>query len=158
MILLVERVREARVSSAGETLGVIGPGLLVQVAFLRGDSPKLLPEAARRLLALRIFPDERGRLVRGCIEAGRGVLLVPAFVLAAEAATGGRLDFAAAEAPASARGLFECLLAALEERCPGRVAHGRFGAAMTIYAEHDGPVPFVLRLVEKAPSPAGGVK
>jgi len=154
MILLVERVREAMVSSGGELLGSIACGLLVQVAFLCGDSPALVPEAAHRLLALKIFPDERGRLVRDCVEAGRGVLLMPAFVLAAEAATGGRLDFAAAEAPASARGLFERLLAALEERYPGRVAHGRFGAAMTIYAEHDGPVPFVLRLAEEAPDQA----
>ncbi len=153
MIVLVERVRAATVSSGDEILGAIGRGLLVQVGFARGDGGEGLTRAARRILSLRIFPDERGRFARDCLATGAGILLVPAFALAAEAATSGRLDLGSAESPAVARALFERLRATLEACHPGCVASGRFAAAMTIRAEHDGPVPFVLCL---PPSSAEG--
>ncbi len=146
MIFLVERVRAAAVRCGSETLGAIGPGLLVQVGFVREDTDVLVGEGACRLLTLRVFPDRSGRLASACAESAAEILLVPAFVLTAEAAASGRLDFGAAAPAGRARELFERLRERLEHLHTGRVASGRFGAAMQIAAEHDGPVPFVCRL------------
>ncbi len=148
MILLVERVRAAEVFAAGDLLGRIGTGLLVQVGFARGDRhiPGIVRLAARRLLALRLFPDARGRLSRDVAAADAEILLVPAFVLAARASGSGRLDLATVEPAELARPLFEDLVKELRTLWPDRVEAGRFGAAMTLRVEHDGPVPYLLRL------------
>lgn len=151
MIGLLQRVSEARVTVAGETVGAIGRGILVLVGVERGDTEAQAARLAERLLAYRVFPDASGRMGRSVAEVGGGVLLVPQFTLAADTRKGTRASFTPAADPETGRRLFEALAAAVRARHAGEVATGRFGADMQVALVNDGPVTFWLRA-----APAGG--
>ncbi len=145
MIGLLQRVTEARVAVAGETVGAIGRGILVLVGVERGDTGAQAERLAGRLLAYRVFPDEAGRMNRSVAEVGGGVLLVPQFTLAADTRKGTRASFAPAADPETGRRLFDALVEAVRARHEGPVATGRFGADMRVALVNDGPVTFWLR-------------
>ena len=142
MRALVQRVSEARVSVAGEAVGAIGPGLLVLVCAMRGDTEAAADRLARRVAALRIFRDEAGRMNRALLETGGAALVVSQFTLAAE--TRGNLPgFATAAEPELGRRLYERFARALAAQGP-EVATGRFGADMAVALVNDGPVTIWL--------------
>ena len=144
MIGLLQRVSRAQVTVAGEVTGRIGPGLMVLVCAERGDTPTQAEVLLERLLAYRVFSDERGRMNRSLVQVEGGLLLVPQFTLAADTRSGLRPSFTPAAAPDLARGLFAGLLARARERHPV-VAAGVFGADMQVELVNDGPVTFWLR-------------
>ncbi|MFP1683729.1 D-aminoacyl-tRNA deacylase [Alloalcanivorax sp. C16-1] len=145
MKLLLQRVREARVDVHGETVGRIGPGLLVFVGVQKDDDERAVARLAERLVGYRVFSDEQGRMNRDVREAGGALLLVSQFTLAADTGKGRRPSFSGAAEPARAEQLYEALIAAVEARGV-TVARGRFGADMQVHLVNDGPVTFLLEL------------
>ncbi len=143
MIALIQRVLEARVTVAGQTVGEIGPGLLALVAVERGDTQANALRMVERLLGYRVFADEEGRMNRSLTDTGGGLLLVSQFTLAADTAKGMRPSFTPAAAPAEAERLFDEMLALARTRHP-KVETGAFGAEMSVSLINHGPVTFRL--------------
>ena len=142
MITLVQRVRWARVRVAGECTGAIDRGLLLLVGVERGDTAAEADATARKVAAMRVFPD-RTPMDRSLLEVGGACLVVSQFTLAAELRHGNRPDFQAAAAPDIA----EPLYLRVAEQIAGAgvpVATGRFGASMQVESCNDGPVSLVL--------------
>ena len=143
MRALIQRVRHASVEVEGKVVGSIGPGLLAFVAVQQGDEDARADAMVARLLAYRVFPDERGRMNLDVRQAGGGVLAVSQFTLAADTSRGLRPSFTSAAEPVLARRLFERIILGL------RAAHadvgcGVFGADMQVSLLNDGPVTFLL--------------
>ncbi|MTW22315.1 D-aminoacyl-tRNA deacylase [Allochromatium palmeri] len=143
MIGLLQRVSEARVVVAGETVGAIERGLLVLVGVQRGDDEARAERLLERLLGYRVFPDAQDRMNLSLRDIGGGLLLVPQFTLAADTKKGTRASFTSAAAPDEGRRLFDHLVERAHAAHP-RVATGRFGADMQVSLINDGPVTFWL--------------
>ncbi|RMG50517.1 MAG: D-tyrosyl-tRNA(Tyr) deacylase [Gammaproteobacteria bacterium] len=144
MIGLLQRVTEASVRVDGETIGRIGPGLLVLVGVQKHDDEARMTRLLERLLGYRVFEDEAGRMNRALADTGGGLLLVPQFTLAADTRKGTRPSFSSAAPPEQARELFDALVKRAEAEHTGPVASGRFGADMQVALVNDGPVTFWL--------------
>lgn len=143
MIALIQRVREARVDVAGETVGAIGPGILALVAVVPDDTEARAARLLERILGYRIFGDEAGRMNRSLRDVGGGLLLVSQFTLAADTASGTRPGFSTAASPELGLRLFKHLVGLARVAHP-QVATGRFGADMQVALVNDGPVTFWL--------------
>ena len=143
MKALIQRVSEARVEVAGETVGAIGMGLLLFVCFEPGDHTAILTRMAAKIARLRIFEDEAGKMNRSLLEVGGEVLVVSQFTLAADLRRGNRPDFTAAAPPQLAQALFEAFCQALAQTGL-RVASGRFAARMQVYLVNNGPLTIWL--------------
>lgn len=122
----------------GERIAAIGPGLLVLLGVRRGDGPDEADRLARKLLALRIFEDEDGRMNRSVTDAGGDVLCVSQFTLYGDARKGNRPSFVEAAPPEEAEPLYERVREAL------RAQGGRFGARMAVELVNDGPVTLLV--------------
>jgi len=144
LIGLLQRVTQARVVVAGETVGEIGRGLLVLVGVERGDEPARAARLLERLLGYRVFPDAEGRMNLSLRDIGGGLLLVPQFTLAADTRKGTRAGFSTAASPDLGRSLFD-LLAQQARAQYAPVAIGTFGANMQVSLTNDGPVTFWLQ-------------
>ncbi len=142
MKALVQRVSEARVVVAGETVGAIGGGLLVYLGCERGDHGAFARALADRVLEYRMFTDETGRMGKSLVDVGGQLLVVSQFTLAADVTRGRRPDFSPAMAPGDARVLVEVFVASCKERV--HVETGVFGADMKVSSVNDGPVTFLL--------------
>ena len=145
MIALLQRVSQARVEIAGQTVGAIGGGLLMLVCAEPEDTPTVASKLVDKVLKLRIFADEQGRMNRSVQDTAGGLLIVSQFTLAADTRGGNRPSFTAAAAPAQAQALYETVLSLARERHP-QVACGRFGADMQVHLVNDGPVTIPLRM------------
>jgi D-aminoacyl-tRNA deacylase len=145
MISLIQRVTEASVRVDGEIVGRIGKGLLAFVAIEPGDDAATARRLVERTVAYRVFDDEAGRMNRSLGDIGGDLLLVSQFTLAADTRKGLRPSFTTAAPPELGRTLFEHVVACAHEALPGKVATGRFGAAMQVALVNDGPVTFWLR-------------
>ncbi|HYN77807.1 MAG TPA: D-aminoacyl-tRNA deacylase [Lamprocystis sp. (in: g-proteobacteria)] len=143
MIGLLQRVTQARVQVAGETLGAIGTGLLVLVAVQPDDTAARAERLLERLLGYRVFPDTQGRMNLSLRDIGGGLLLVPQFTLAADTRKGTRASFTSAAPPELGERLFDHLVERAQRSHPA-VATGRFGADMQVSLINDGPVTFWL--------------
>ena len=145
MIGLLQRVSQARVEVEGRTVGEIGPGLLVLVCAVRGDTPAEAERLLDRLLGCRLFADADGKMNLSLKDTGGGLLLVPQFTLAADTRKGNRPSFTGAAPPEDGRRLFDYLLArARNLHTP--VASGAFGAHMAVTLTNDGPVTIWLHV------------
>lgn len=144
MKVLLQRVREARVEVAGETVGAIGPGLLLLVGIGRDDSPAKVRRMAEKVVGYRVFSDAQGKMNLDVQAVGGALLVVSQFTLVADTGKGRRPSFSGAD-PDTGRRLFEAFTAALAGLGP-EVACGRFGADMQVHLINDGPVTFLLEL------------
>ena len=146
MISVVQRVRQARVEVAGHIVGEIGPGLLVLLCAERGDSDREVDLLLVKLLKLRIFSDEAGKMNRSVQDIAGGLLLVSQFTLAADTSGGNRPSFTAAASAEEGRRLYDY---AVEQArvLHARVQTGQFGADMQVHLVNDGPVTIPLRIV-----------
>ena len=143
MRAVVQRVRGGSVHVADEDVARIGPGLVILLGVAADDRPEDGERLAAKILALRIFDDERGKLGRTVIDAAGGILVVPQFTLYGDIRHGRRPDFAHAAPPDMGRRLFEAFCGVLRGATPG-VAMGRFGANMRVEIQADGPVTIVV--------------
>ena len=145
MIGLVQRVREASVSVGGEVVGRIGPGLLLLVCAEPADGETQAVKLVDKLLKLRIFADDAGKMNRSVVDVAGGLLVVSQFTLAADVSGGNRPSFTGAAGPEQGRRLYEAVLAAARHR-HAPVAAGIFGADMQVALVNDGPVTIPLRI------------
>ncbi len=143
MIGLLQRVSEARVVVAGETVGSIDRGLLVLVGVQRGDDEARAERLLERLLGYRVFPDAQDRMNLSLRDIDGGLLLTPQFTLAADTRKGTRASFTSAAPPDEGKRLFDHLVECARAAHP-KVATGRFGADMQVGLINDGPVTFWL--------------
>jgi D-aminoacyl-tRNA deacylase len=145
VIALIQRVREARVEVAGEVVGAIAQGLLVLVCAEPNDTEAVAEQVLAKLLKLRIFSDEAGKMNRSVVDVNGGLLIVSQFTLAADVSSGTRPSFSGAAPAEQGRGLYEHLLAkARSLHAP--VEAGRFGADMQVHLVNDGPVTIPMRI------------
>ena len=143
MKLLLQRVRQAQVVVDGETIGAIGQGLLVLVCAERGDTEAEADRLLAKMLKLRIFADEAGKMNRSLQDVGGGLLIVSQFTLAADTSGGNRPGFSGAAAPEDGRRLYDHFVERARALHPV-VATGRFAADMQVHLVNDGPVTFLL--------------
>ncbi|OYU98727.1 MAG: D-tyrosyl-tRNA(Tyr) deacylase [Burkholderiales bacterium PBB5] len=146
MIGLVQRVREARVTVADAVVGEIGPGLLLLVCAEPADTDATAAKLLDKLLKLRIFSDEAGKMNRSLVDVAGGLLIVSQFTLAADVSGGNRPSFTGAAGPELGRALYDTVLRLARERHPV-VQTGVFGADMQVALVNDGPVTIPLRMV-----------
>jgi D-aminoacyl-tRNA deacylase len=146
VIGLVQRVREASATVDGAVVGAIGPGLLVLMCAEPADGEAQALRFVDKLLKLRVFGDESGKMNRSVVDVAGGLLIVSQFTLAADVSGGNRPSFSAAAGPQQGRALYERVLALAHER-HAPVAAGSFGAAMQVALVNDGPVTIPLRIV-----------
>lgn len=142
MRALVQRVSEASVTVDGAVTGEIGAGLLVLVCAMRGDTEAQSEWLARKVVNLRIFSDDEGRMNRSLLDIGGSALVVSQFTLAAET-KGNRPGFSTAAPPDEGNRLYEHF----SEQVRGHgitVANGIFGADMKVALVNDGPVTIWL--------------
>ena len=146
MIALVQRVARADVAVNGTTLGAIGQGLLVFVCAEPLDDEGLADKLVAKLLKLRIFADDAGKMNRSVVDVQGGLLIVSQFTLAADVSGGNRPSFMAVAAPELGRRLYERVLATARQ-LHAPVACGEFAADMQVSLVNDGPVtiPITLR-------------
>jgi D-aminoacyl-tRNA deacylase len=146
MIALLQRVANARVEIAGRTVGAIGHGLLVLVCAEPADTEAVADKLVAKLLKLRVFSDEAGKMNRSVTDVQGGLLIVSQFTLAADTTGGNRPSFTGAAPPELGRRLYGHVVAAARAAHPD-VATGEFGADMRVHLVNDGPVtiPITIR-------------
>lgn len=142
MKAVVSRVDRARCEVDEQATGEIGAGLLVYIGVVHGDGEAEADWLADKLTALRIFPDEKGKMNRSVTDIGGGLLLIPNFTLAGRTKKGTRPSFTDAAHPETAEPLFQRIV----ERCAKIVptATGLFGAHMIITSTANGPVTVIV--------------
>jgi len=143
MIALLQRVSEASVHVNGNLVGQINKGILALIGVQRDDSESQADRLLQRILAYRIFPDDRDRMNLNLHQAGGGLLLVPQFTLAADTNSGNRPSFTPAAPPDEGKRLFHYLVGRAEAEIEN-LATGQFGADMKVSLVNDGPVTFWL--------------
>ena len=146
MKAVVQRVSSARVDIAGQTVGAIEAGLLVLLCAERGDVDALADRMLAKLLKLRIFSDDAGKMNRSVQDIGGGLLVVSQFTLAADVSGGNRPSFTQAAAPDEGRRLYDYFVAKARAAHPV-VATGEFGADMQVHLVNDGPVTIPLQML-----------
>jgi D-tyrosyl-tRNA(Tyr) deacylase len=145
MLALLQRVRQARVEIDGNTVGQIEAGLLVFVCAERGDSAAQAERLLAKILKIRIFSDETGKMNKSVQDVAGGLLIVSQFTLAADTTGGNRPSFGNATPPEEGRRLYDDFVE------KARAAHapvqtGQFGADMQVHLVNDGPVTIPLRI------------
>jgi len=124
--------------------GRIARGYLLLVGFGKDDDETALAWMADKIVALRLFPDDEGRMNRGLEDVEGGMLVVSQFTLYGDTRKGRRPSFIDAAPPETAIPLYERFVDLLRERAPGPVETGEFGAMMDVDLVNDGPVTLIL--------------
>ena len=143
MRIVLQRVSQASVTIDGVVRGRIGPGFCILAGFAPGDTLREVEWMADKVVGLRLFPDEEGKMNRSLDEVRGAVLVISQFTLYGNAEKGRRPSFVGAAAPAIAIPLYEAFIAALRDR-GASVATGEFGAHMEVEIHNDGPVTLML--------------
>ena len=145
MITVLQRVREATVRVDGEVVGQIGQGLLVLLCAEPGDTEAVADKLLAKILKLRVFADEAGKMNRSVQDVGGGLLVVSQFTLAADVSGGNRPSFTQAARPDEGRRLYEHFVAQARAAHPV-VQTGQFAADMQVALVNDGPVTIPIRM------------
>jgi D-tyrosyl-tRNA(Tyr) deacylase len=145
MRVVLQRVSRAEVRVAGRVTGSIGVGFLVLAGFAALDTEETLSWMAEKVISLRLFGDDAGKMNRSLAEVRGGLLVVSQFTLYGDARKGRRPSFIDAAPPDVAIPLYERFVAMLREHGDGvPVATGEFGAMMDVELVNDGPVTLIL--------------
>ncbi len=142
MRALIQRVSQASVTVDGQTIGAIGPGLLILICAMQGDTPAQSTQLASKIIRLRIFKDAAGKMNLSVKDAAGSALIVSQFTLAADL-RGNRPGFSPAAAPDEANRLYQHFTAEIAAQSIP-TANGRFGADMAVSLTNDGPVTIWL--------------
>jgi D-tyrosyl-tRNA(Tyr) deacylase len=143
MRTLVQRVRQAKVVVGGETTGEIGHGLLVFLGIHKEDTEKEIPWMVNKLLNLRIFSDDAGKMNRSVQDVNGDILVVSQFTLYGNCKNGRRPEFTQSASGQHAEDLYNRFCEAVEGNL-GSVATGRFAAHMEVSLTNDGPVTLMI--------------
>ncbi len=143
MRALIQRVTDARVVVDGETIGEIGPGLLILVCAMQGDTAAQSAKLAAKISKLRIFTDDTGKMNLSLADTGGSALIVSQFTLAGDTSRGNRPGFSTAARPEEGRALYEQFIG--DVTALGITTQtGSFGADMKVSLTNDGPVTLWL--------------
>ena len=145
MIGLIQRVNEACVTVAGETVGEIGPGILILLGVEKNDTQAEVEKLATKLTNYRIFSDEDGKMNLNIRQTGGAVLVVSQFTLVADTRKGNRPGFSRGATPELGNALYKAFIHQLQT-LDIPVASGQFGADMQVQLINDGPVTFHLQV------------
>ena len=145
MIAVLQRVSEASVRVDGAVIGQIDAGLLVLLCAEKGDTEAVADKMLAKMLKLRIFSDEAGKMNRSVQDVGGGLLVVSQFTLAADVAGGNRPSFTQAAAPEDGRRLYEYFVTQVRAAHP-LVQTGQFAADMKVSLVNDGPITIPMRM------------
>ena len=143
MKVVLQRVRHASVEVDRKTTGEIEKGVCLLVGIEKGDSEEDAQYLAKKIVELRIFPDDKGKMNLSLMEVLGDVLAVSQFTLAGSVRKGRRPSFDKAEVPERAKELFDCLVSLIGQRGI-KVETGVFSAQMDVHLINDGPVTFIL--------------
>lgn len=142
MRAVIQRVSSAGVVVQGASIGAIGSGLMILLGVFKTDEKLDAELLAEKIVKLRIFSDENGKMNRSVLDVGGEALVVSNFTLCANYAHGNRPDYLNAEVPERALELYEYFISLLRGRI--RVETGKFGAHMSLSIENDGPITIVM--------------
>jgi D-aminoacyl-tRNA deacylase len=145
MQAILQRVQEASVTVDDKTIGVIEHGLLVLFCAERSDTDVLTEKMLAKILKLRIFSDDAGKMNRSVQDVGGGLLIVSQFTLAADVSGGNRPSFTQAAAPDEGRRLYQLFVEKARAAHP-IVQTGQFAANMKVSLINDGPVTIPIRM------------
>jgi len=145
MIAVLQRVSEASVRVDGAVIGEISAGLLVLLCAEKGDTEAVAEKMLAKMLKLRIFSDEAGKMNRSVQDVDGGLLVVSQFTLAADVAGGNRPSFTQAAAPEDGRRLYGYFLAQARAAHPV-VQTGQFAADMKVSLVNDGPITIPMHM------------
>ena len=144
MRVVLQRVREAHVIIEGKVVGEIGLGQFLLVGFKQSDTTDQVEWMADKVVSLRIFQDDTGKMNRTLADVDGSILVVSQFTLYGDVRKGRRPSFIETATPETAIRLYERFVELLEARHPGKVATGEFGAMMDVSLTNDGPVTLVI--------------
>jgi D-tyrosyl-tRNA(Tyr) deacylase len=144
MRAVIQRVREGRVSVEGQTIGEIGPGLVILLGAGHGDGEPEADRLADKIANLRIFADAEGKTNLSILDVGGGALVISQFTLYADCRKGRRPSFVHAAPPDAAAPLVDYFAGRLRQAGVGCVETGEFGAMMLVEILNDGPFTIVL--------------
>ena len=139
MKCLIQRVKHAQVQVQDTVVGQIGPGLLLFICAEPDDDHSTVKKAVDKILKLRIFSDDQGKMNRSVQQTGGGLLIVSQFTLAADTRRGNRPSFTESATPAHAKAMYEAFIDYAQQQHP-EVATGIFAADMQVALVNDGPV------------------
>lgn len=145
MRALVQRVTQAHVTSEGEEVGRIGPGLVALVGVTHDDDDATATRLADKIHTLRIFEDDDGAMNLSAADLGHDVLVVSQFTLYGDTRKGRRPSFVAAARPEQAEPLVDAVIARLRDQ-GAQVATGRFRTMMQVHLVNDGPVTLLVEV------------
>jgi D-aminoacyl-tRNA deacylase len=151
MKLVIQRVSKAHVIVGSDTVGAIGPGLLVLVGFGKDDTEQDASYLLDKLLGLRIFADENGKMNRSVSETGGSLLIVSQFTLYGDCRRGRRPSFDGAAPPGQAIALYEYFVQ-VARNGPVPVETGVFQASMQVHLVNDGPVTILMDSADRSKS------
>ena len=143
MKAVIQRVTSASVVVEGETIGTCGHGLLILLGVATGDTEEDLERVLQKIVKLRIFEDENGKMNRSVQDIDGEMLVVSQFTLLANYKHGNRPDYLGAAAPVEANRLYELFIEKAKAYVR-HVGHGKFGADMKVSLLNDGPVTIVM--------------
>ena len=144
MKTVVQRVREAAVTINGEEVARIGRGFLVLAGFGKNDGEETLKWMARKIVSLRIFEDDAGRMSLPLSSVDGSILVVSQFTLYGDCRKGARPGFDKSATPEDARVLYRSFVELMESEAPGKIASGVFQEMMQVSLVNDGPVTLVI--------------
>lgn len=142
MRAVIQRVSSSSVISDGIPTGAIGNGLMILLGVFKSDEELDAELLATKIVKLRIFSDENGKMNKSVLDIGGEALVVSNFTLCANYSHGNRPDYMSAEAPERARELYEYFVSLLRRDLT--VQTGKFGAHMSLSIENDGPITIVM--------------
>jgi D-aminoacyl-tRNA deacylase len=146
MLAVLQRVKTARVEVDEKTIGAINQGLLILLCAERGDTDRVADKLLTKILKLRIFSDDAGKMNKSVQDVGGGLLIVSQFTLAADVSGGNRPSFTGAAPPDEGRRLYDYFV--LQARAAHPIVQtGQFAADMQVHLVNDGPVtiPITMR-------------
>ena len=146
MKAVLQRVSEARVVVDGQTVGEIAQGLLVLLCAERGDTEAVGQKMLDKILKLRVFYDDAGKMNRSVVDVNGGLLVVSQFTLAADTSSGTRPSFTNAAPADEGRRLYDAFVAQAKAQHP-QVQTGIFGADMKVHLVNDGPVTIPITII-----------
>jgi len=142
MVALLQRVSKSWVKVDGKEIARIGKGLNILLGVMHDDNEEDVAKLVKKIVNLRIFPNEAGKFDRSLLNVGGEALVVSQFTLAAELKRGNRPDFTRAMEPKRAEELYETFVSELAKRIA--VKTGKFGAIKEVGIINDGPVTIVM--------------
>lgn len=144
MIAVIQRVHESSVSIAGKVKGAIGVGQLILLGIEDADSQEDILWLSKKIVQMRIFPDDNGVMNRSLLDVGGDILLISQFTLHASTKKGNRPSYIKAAKPEVAVPLYEATIRQLEVELGKPIQTGEFGADMQVSLINDGPVTIII--------------